>query len=220
MSVITVTIEADDLLKHVRFYENVPRKIPATISKALNNVGDDVRTRISIGLDDELVGLGAPTTGIVTWTPSTPQHLVYQIVLHGQEYESRVASRKLPERGFPGARPRFEEDLLSVQTRQDDRVCAVCEAIAAGGPYTADEARANVHHGAGIGLNGCRCELVPYISMRRLPVQMVTITPAADEPGLWVSGTLLKQDMNVTVRDLAKRVLDEMKLLIRTERPR
>lgn len=217
MSTINVQIEADALLRFVRFYENVPRKIPANISKALNHVGDDVRTKISIGLDDESPGLGAPSSRVVTWTPSTPAKLLYQIIVHGAVYEDLMASRQLPERGFPGQRRRFDEDLVSVQTRHDDRVCAICEDIAANGPYTPDEARRNIHHGAGIGMNGCRCELVPYISTGRLPVQMVTITPATGEPGLWVSGTLIKQDMTVTVKDLAKRVLDEMKLLIRTE---
>jgi hypothetical protein len=227
MSIVTFTIEAADLVQMVRFYETVPRKTPAALSKALNRVGDDVRKQIDIGLEEELRIVDtsgivyAGGVGIVSWTPSTPSKLLYQIVVHGEEYERRVASRRLPERGFPGARPRIDEDLVTVQTSGDDRVCPVCEAIADNGPYTAEEARQNIHHGAGIGLNGCRCFLMPYVSQRRAPMRMETITGSTrDEPGLLVSGTLSRVDMNVTVKDLAKHVLDEMKRLVAEEAAR
>lgn len=204
---IKYDIDAADLLKFVgRARSEMPKNIQAATAQALNEVGDAMVTDIVRSITQQT---GLPQTEVedmLTTKNATPLDLTYIIDTTLLAEAESDTERRLPGRSFGGGGaddPFAQEQLVRVVTMEDDTVCPICEAIAEAGPYTLREAQTNVHHGATIGKNNCRCILVPFQRTRRLTSTMML--PRVNNLGRRVN---TRELVRQSVETMAKRVRD------------
>ena len=186
---IHVQIETDDLLKWAGYFDELPKKTPEAIARALNSVGGNV-LEISVDYFAEGTGLDAAdvrplievreaTAGSLRWVMDA----------------GAVALMDSPnwERPWdkPGDNTFSQQQLLQIVTSNDTKVCEVCAQAAENSPYTVEDINAlaakwkDFHPpqpGVGEMTNlihpYCRCCTVPWIQSRRLNVQFATTPPS------------------------------------------
>ena len=139
---------------------------------------------------------------MIRTTPATPSRLEYEIDY--TNFATQGAARSLPVREFQqrGKGEFRPGELVKVITKGDYDVCPVCQEIAAGSPYTIEEAQNLLPHGGPIGAHNCRCKIVPFQVKRALSVETSRRLPGAK------AGPVV--DERVTLRQLAERVASEM----------
>lgn len=200
-----ININADDLLKWAKMFDEMPRRNLPAIANALNQVGDGVADEIARVIADATDNDASAVRNDI---------VVYQADANNLQC-SIDASAVLPPRSSPfGRRPWATSNdksfgqLFNVVTAGDDVVCELCQQVAESGPYTMDEidqmaaqwadyAPPNVVSGERTDLIHplCRCTLQSFASYRKLPVQF---TPGAAPPQL------------LTIRKLGRAVADAL----------
>lgn len=191
-----INIETENLLKYVRRLEEMPVRNKASIARSLNEVGDGVVREMSQLIAKE-TGIGYERVrSMIESQRATPNNHTYNI-----KVSSSLAGE--PADDIPRRREEFMPgSLVNVVTAGDDKVCQVCEDIAAGSPYTIEDARTRIPaHGGPIGTHNCRCTLMPYRSLRKMSVSEGS---AAE-----------KVDLRYTMKQLAERVKEDMILNMR-----
>lgn len=186
---IHVQIETDDLLKWAGYFDELPKKTPAAIARALNSVGGNV-LEISVDYFAEGSGLDA-----VDVRPLIEVHEATAGSLRWMMDASAVTLVDSPnwERPWdkPGDNTFAQQQLLQIVTSGDGQVCEVCAQAAVNSPYTVEDInklaakwkdfqpphlvsgeRSNLLHPQ------CRCQTVPWIQSRRLNVQFATTPPS------------------------------------------
>jgi dipeptidyl aminopeptidase/acylaminoacyl peptidase len=188
--VIHVQIETDDLLKWAGYFDELPKKTPDAIARALNSVGGNV-LEISVDYFAEGSGLDA-----VDVRPLIEVHEATAGSLRWMMDASAVVLMDSPNWERPWDKPdtggNFQaQQTLQIVTSGDGRVCAVCAQAAEDSPYTVEDINKlkakwkdwnPPRPGAGEMTNlihpYCRCRTVPWIQSRRLNVQFATTPPS------------------------------------------
>lgn len=177
-----IKVDADDLLKWARFYDEIPRRVKHGLAKALNTFGEGVVT--------ETVRLLAEKNG---WDPDVVRSriIVHEADDHDLEFVMDASAVVAPSQNWQ--RPWTERDsdsfdqdsLVTIVTSDDGYDCELCKRIAEEGPYTMREVRdmqakwadyvpptPNIAPGVITNLvhPRCRCCSQPWSSYRRLPV--------------------------------------------------
>jgi hypothetical protein len=160
-----VTIEAEDLLKWARYFDEMPAKIKPAMAHALNYIGDQIVDKTvryiadTTGLDPEDV------RGMIVVSRATPNNWEWSMDASVVAPPSLDWSRPWDSRSSSTADPFAQQTLVKVVTMEDEAVCQRCQDAAEDSPYTLEQAQAllPVHP-------HCRCLLQPYSSHRRLPV--------------------------------------------------
>lgn len=192
---IDLKVDSRKLLKYTSFLDNQPNKNKTSIARALNQVGDGVVREFSQTLSKET---GIPAERIrqfISVTHATPGSHRYEIVLKkglaGEPSSQQpTASRDVFAAGT----------LVNVITAGDDRVCMVCERIAEEGPYTIEDARTLIPAHGGPDHN-CRCQLVPYVSLKKLELQ-----------------TSAGSSTRMTLKQLARTLQEEVQMSLRVSK--
>jgi hypothetical protein len=187
---IQLEIDADDLLKWARFMEEVPKKTPAAIARALNTVGDNV-LRVSTDYLAESTGLDTvDIMPLITVKEATPQDLSWSMDARAITLQPSPNWERPWE--SPGDQTFQSQQLLQIVTSGDDNVCPVCAQAALDSPYTAEDISAlaarwkdyepstpslgeltNLLHPR------CRCVTMPWQSSRQLNVNFAATPPMA-----------------------------------------
>jgi hypothetical protein len=210
---VTFSFDYSEVVRLVRWNERIAKEniTDQAISSALNEYGDglarEMRQDISntTGLSTEAI-----RSHMVTERAS-PGNLNFDIDFDIGGLSGDIMSRPVTtEDNAEGGDPVFGEEqmvqvLLNGGGGDDDRTCDVCREIAAGGPYTIAEARSNIHHGATIGLNRCRCIIVPWKSTKRLPVTFETLV--GNKPTIVEKRVSIDELAKILAREIEIKVL-------------
>lgn len=186
---IHVQIETDDLLKWAGYFDELPKKTPEAIARALNSVGGNV-LEISVDYFAEGSGLDAvdvrplievqeATAGSLRWMMDASS----VVLMDSPNWERPWAK--------PGDNTFSLQQMLQIVTSGDGRVCAVCAQAAENSPYTVEDINALAakwkdfeppHPVVGERTNlihpNCRCSTIPWIQSRQLNVQFATTPPS------------------------------------------
>lgn len=178
---VALSIETDKLLKFAAKLGDMPRRNKIAISRALNQVGDGVVRQVTQSIEDQTGIPAYRIADMIVVRNANPNRLTYDITLPKgltDEEPTDLEKRDFPKRDDDD----FQEgSLVNVVTMGDDRVCMICEEIAEANPYTIEEARTQIHHGATIGLNNCRCLLTPARMLKKLAVTVGSGKKATDQ---------------------------------------
>jgi hypothetical protein len=172
---VEIKFDVEELLRYQQALNRVAQRRRA-ISAALNDYG--------AGLVNHLVRDITQQTGLsvlevrkmLSITTAVPSRLEYIIDMEAAEGDvGQFTARRMPGRrkfGGENIRGRTVEEfapgqLVKVVTADDGQDCEICTNIAERSPYTIEQAKKNIHHGATIGLNNCRCILVPWVSTKK-----------------------------------------------------
>jgi hypothetical protein len=177
-----IKVDASDLLKWARFYEDMPRMTKRALARALNTFGE--------GMVRETIRVIAEKNG---WDPDVVRSrmVVHEADDHDLEFIMDASAVVAPSQDWN--RPwdqrdtsAFEQDsLVKIVTMDDGYDCEICKAIAEAGPYPLSEVlimqakwaeyvppTPNIAPGPITNLihPRCRCQSAPWSSYRRLPV--------------------------------------------------
>lgn len=160
---LSINVQSSDLLKFARQLEEQPKRNKTLIANALNETGRGMVREIINTISDETgmpVEMLARLVKIRTANRNRHDFTVDMSAIYSPEAtDPRTGSRW-------GKKSRTEfvaEELVNVQTAEDEKVCPECERIAEEGPYSLGEAQTLIPHHP-----NCRCTLVPYVSRKRL----------------------------------------------------
>lgn len=205
---IELAFDVKSLVKWARLLDDVPKVTNRNIAAALNVAGTNVVRQLlttlstSTGLDQEVL------RKMIKVLPATERRTEWSVDI-SKVWEPTGAKRSFPTREVPdAARDQVEEEqLVSVVTMHDERVCPICDEIRADGPYTPQEvenlsARLN-RYGGGLFHPHCRCGTIPFNPSRRF-----MLNPRADNFG----GEPVKKHM--TVKQIAALVQKNMKVTL------
>lgn len=186
---IHVQIETDDLLKWAGYFDELPKKTPEAIARALNSVGGNV-LEISVDYFAEGSGLDAvdvrplievqeATAGSLRWMMDASA----VVLVDSPNWERPW--------GKPGDNTFSQQQMLQIITTGDQQVCPVCLEAEHNSPYTVEDInklaavwkdyvpphpvvgeRTNLIH------PNCRCRTIPWIQSRQLNVQFATTPPS------------------------------------------
>lgn len=199
-----LSVGVSALLNWARFAGEQPMKMKPRTASALNQMGDALLRNLAIDLS-RTTGLSVDIVrSMIRTTRATTSKLEYNVDASRLADPRLMKGRELPDRDFPRREdPGFAPtELVNVQTAGDDRVCDICDNIAASGPYTIEVARAMIPHHP-----NCRCTLVPFRPTNRIPVKFATRFGAAPRTA------------SLSIMQMAKKVLAEsnfkMKIMAR-----
>jgi hypothetical protein len=216
-----INVEASDLLKWARFFEDMPRHTKRALARALNVYGEGV-VRETVRTISEKNGWDADVV--------RSRLIVQEADEHDLEFIMDASAVVAPSQDWQ--RPwdqrdttAFEQDtLVKIVTMDDGYDCDVCKQIAENGPYAisevlvmqakwADYVPPTPNIAPGIITNlvhpRCRCQSQPWSSYRRLPV-------AFQGDGGNVGSATPQRLM--TVKQLARAVKDEIVTEIRVRK--
>jgi hypothetical protein len=207
-----IKVDASDLLRWARFYEDMPRMTKRALAKALNTFGEGVVRETVRNIAEKN-----------SWDPDVVRSrmLVQEADEHDLEFVMDASAVVAPSQDWQ--RPwdqrdttAFEQDsLVKIVTMDDGYDCDVCKQIAEQGPYALSQVLAmqakwaeyipptpNIAPGPITNLihPRCRCQSQPWSSYRRLNV--------AFQGGGNVAGAAPPHLM--TMKQLARAVKDEM----------
>lgn len=218
-------VDASDLLKWARYYENIPRVTKPALARALNTYGNGVvQEVVRVVSDQNGWDPDAVRQRIVT-TEADPQHLEYSMdaslvtVGNAQTDWSRDWSNRDTSN--------FDQDtLVQIITSGDACVCPVCEQVAEDGPYTMQQLNdmqaqwacyvpptPNIAPGVITNLvhPRCRCVAQPWTSYRRLPVS--GFAPEGSGGNVASTPPMRQMSMRQLAKALAPELLDELRQL-------
>lgn len=217
---VRVNIDARDLLKWARFYEEMPRHTKKALADALNTFGEGV-VRETVHTIAEKNGWDADVVKSRMIVKEADEHdLEFTMDASAVISGSQDWNRPWQERDQSA----FEQDtLVNIVTMDDGFDCDLCRQIASDGPYTMSQVKdmqakwadyipptPNIAPGPISNLvhPRCRCQSAPWSSYRRLPVDF------QGDGG--TVGTTPHHLM--TMKQLAKAVKDEIRTTIRVQK--
>ena len=183
---ISVHVDASDLMRFQRRLEEVARQTPIRLQRALNTYGDSVVRRVveyvteqtGMSPDDvrDLIQVQKATRYDLTWAMDATAAM-------RTVGDDETFSRPFNERD----NSRFEQErLVKIVTMNDGHDCEVCAEAAEHSPYTMAEIQVMQEKWAGyVGREGpagpaelrtnlvhpnCRCAIAPWYSTRQVPV--------------------------------------------------
>ncbi len=200
---VDIKIDSTGLLTWAAYLDKIPSKTPIAIAAALNQFGDSFTRAIE---NDAATRTGLSAHDIhsqLAIKRATPDSLNWEIDV------SKIGSSSTTSR--PWVRRQWakgEEDdnfepgeLVNVVTREDNLVCQLCLDISEEGPYTVEEASNKIPAHV-----NCRCIMLPYVPMRRVPVTFSTRMgppPRGGGPQGQLEG-ISDQLQHLTVKQLVK----------------
>jgi hypothetical protein len=187
-------VEAEDLVKWARYFDQVPRRIKPAVAKAINYIGSTLVDQTakfisdSTGLDEDAV------RGMIRVSEATPNDWEWSMDASQVAPPSLDWSRPWDKPASSGG---FDDNtLVKVVTMDDELVCQICQDAADDSPYTLTEAQAMLPlH------KNCRCLMQAFYSMRRLPVTFAG--PGVVPPQL------------LTIRQLGAAVAGELSIVLK-----
>lgn len=213
-------VDASDLIKWARFFEDIPRATKGAIAEALNVYGE--------GVVKEMSQLIADKNG---WDPQTVRQSIIVSEADPNNLSWSMDASMVTPSSDNWQRPwqdrdqsAFEQNtLVNIITADDGYDCELCQRIAQNGPYTMSEVidmqskwadyvpdTPNMAPGPITNLvhPRCRCVSMSWTSSRRLPVAMQA------------SGNVggRAPDRLFSMRGLAKRVLDQLSVEIKVRK--
>lgn len=194
-----VNLDTAGLLKWARrFDDEIPRKTPIAIAKAINAVGETVVAKVASKLANDTGLDESDIRSFIFVTEATPNNLVWamdasQVAPPSMNWERPWSKTKgETSSGFDSG------IIVKIITMDDEKVCKICEDASENGPYTLEEAQKMLPLHP-----NCRCLINSWSNKRRLPV---TFGKGGSAPTqLFTSGSL------------AKAISGEVKIVLRSK---
>lgn len=216
-------VDASDLVRWARFFEELPRANKQAIADALNVYGEGVAKEYSQLIAEQNGWDPDAVRQNIIVSEAEPNDLTWKMDASMVTPSSEAWQRPWEDRDQSA----FEQNtLVNIVTCEDGYDCKVCEEIAANGPYTMSEViqmksrwadyvpdTPNMAPGPITNLvhPRCRCMTMSWTSSRRLPV------------GMQASGNIgsrVPPQRLFSMRGLAKRVLNQMSVEIKARKAR
>jgi hypothetical protein len=203
MPALGLEVDTTDLLRFIRYMDNIPKKTGAAIARGLNTVGERA-VRAMIEYQAEISGLDPEVlASLIEVKKATPDDLTWEMdaskISTQTDFSRPWDIRDASDTSFD------DNTLVKVVTSGDEHVCEKCLDVADHSPWTLAEIRQMNPYGSdfGSGTNlvhpNCRCITQDWQATRVLPVR--------------VSGTEAPPEL-FTMRQLGRAIADEMEVVI------
>lgn len=197
---IRVDIDASELADFAKVLEKTQKLTKPAMALGLNEVGDGLVSLMATSVSKQSGLTLEVIRGSIKIKRASRSDLSYQMTLDPNLFSS-------PAQSLQGASERTDflsktapDTLVIVVSKKDELVCMDCEELDAAGPMPLSVANAHVPKHP-----HCRCIILPYVQKgQRLPVTMTSLsgTDPAKRAGVDIG------DMNLTLRQMAQRILD------------
>lgn len=222
MTRVQIKVDASDLLKWARFYDDMPKANKRALARALNTFGE--------GVVRETIKTISDKNG---WDPDVVKSrlIVKEADEHDLEFVMDASAVVAPSQDWnrpwdQREQSSFEQNsLVNIVTTDDGFDCELCRQIAAEGPYPLSQVleiqakwaeyvppTPNIAPGPITNLihPRCRCSSAPWSSYRRLPISFQTD-----------GGNVGKTPNHLmTMKQLSKAVKDEVRMEIKVNKAR
>ena len=203
-----IGVETGGLLGYVDKFLKVKAVTRPSISASLNETGDNLVATLSASLAKD-TGLGLEQVrGLIKVKRATRNNLNYDIKVPPELLSGEPIARKLEGKKEKGFGPFSPGQKVIVKSQEDELVCMDCEELAAAGPMPVEVAMAHIPKHP-----ECRCVIMPYVSKKRLPVTMTSLTGTSSTRR---SGSA-RINESQTLRQLAQTIMDRTVKNIRIE---
>ena len=202
-----LAIDTTGLKNYIKKINKAQKNVKPIMSTALNEVGDSLVGILATSMSKETGLAIEQVRGQMRVTRAKKDDLTYQIEVNNQllEGDASALEGKRESRDFGKRKP---DTLVIIVSQQDELVCADCEELAAAGPMPIETAREHIPKHP-----HCRCIIMPYAPKgRRLPVTMTSLT--GTDPAKRAGR---RQDREMTLRQMAKEILDKTASKIKIE---
>lgn len=198
---LNIKIDSSDLLEYTKRLTDAQRVTSPALALSLNNVGDGLVAVLTTNLSKQSGLVVDQVRGLMKVRRATRNNLAYDISFkaelgseaQGRKFEGRRESKDFGRRE-PG-------QLVVVVTKKDDLVCMDCEELGAAGPMPIEVAMEHVPKHP-----NCRCVIMPYVSGKRLPLTMTSVSGSDQVRRSGEKRAAL--DQTLTLRQLAQDILD------------
>ena len=212
-----IKVDASDLLKWARYFNEIPKRNKRALARALNTFGEGVTNDVIRRMAEKNNWDTQDVASKIVIQRATPDNLCFRydaslVIPASQQWHRPWNTRDDSE---------FEQNtLVKIVTMNDGYDCDVCRQVAEEGPYTMAQVvqmqaqwadytppTPNIHPGVITNLihPRCRCQSQPWSSYRRLAISF------QGQSGSMVSAMPAQL---MTTKQLAKEAVKEMKLEI------
>lgn len=205
-NLVKIKVDTSELLEYTKRLRAAERVTGRAIALSLNNVGDSMVAVLATNLSRD-TGLSLEQVrGLIKVRRASRSNLAYDVSMADRLLTPEAAQLEgKRERGDFGKREPGE--MVVIKTKGDELVCMDCEELQAAGPMPIETAMEHIPKHP-----HCRCVIMPYVSKKRLPVTMTTVSGTSSRRR---SGPPL--DQNATLRQLAQDILNQTSRDIRIE---
>jgi len=206
---LKLAVDTSELVTFVKSIEKAQKLTTPLIANGLNEVGDGITSLIALSLSKQTGLALEQVRGAVDVRRASGSNLRYEIKidpdLMGDDPSTLEGKRERSD--FMGkTNPNM---MVIVVSKKDELVCMDCEELEAAGPMPMSVAMEHVPKHP-----HCRCVILPYVQKgKRLPVTMTSLTGTSSRKRMGTQSL----DVDVTLRQLAQKVLDGASDRIRIE---
>jgi len=207
---IRIEIDTKEVLEYSKRLKSAERVTGLAIATSLNHVGDGLVATLAVNIAKQ-TSLGIEQVrGLMKIKRATRNNLEYDVRVPDDlisETSARASEGKREKNEFGKYEP---GQLVVVVTKKDELVCMDCEEMEAAGPMPIDVAMRHIPKHP-----NCRCIIMPYVSKKRLPVTMTTVSGTSSSRR---AGEMARSlDQNATLRQLAQDILNRTSRSLRIE---
>jgi hypothetical protein len=203
-------VDTKALLAYSNRIKSAARVTSVAAAGGLNHVGDGLVSSLSVSLAKQTSLSLEQVRALLKVKRATRNDLHYEISVSNDllsEGKSRTLEGKREKNEFGKYEP---GQLVIVVSKKDELVCMDCEELDAAGPMPIEVAMRHVPRHP-----NCRCVIMPYVSKKRLPVTMTTISGTSSSKR---AGNVARSlDQNATLRQLAQEILNRSSRAVRLE---
>jgi len=207
---VQIKIDTSEVLEYSRRLKSAERVTSLAIADSLNHIGDGLVATLSVTIAKQ-TSLGIEQVrGLMKVKRASRRNLEYDVVVP-DDLVSETSARGLEGRREKNEFGKYEPgQLVVVVTKKDELVCMDCEEMGAAGPMPIDVAMRHIPKHP-----HCRCIIMPYVSKKRLPVTMTTVSGTSS--GRRAGEMTRSLDQNATLRQLAQDILNRTSRSLRIE---
>jgi hypothetical protein len=167
---LRINVDVQELIDLSKKLTQAAKVTSTAISIGLNEVGDQVLAALAVDLTRDTGLALEQIRGLIKVRRSTKNRLEYEMTIneHLLERELTKLEGKRESKDFGDRKP---GQLVIVVSKKDELVCMDCEELAAAGPMPIEIAKQHVPKHP-----HCRCVILPYISKKRMPVTMTSVS--------------------------------------------
>jgi hypothetical protein len=195
---LKINVDFQELIDLSEKLTKAVKNTPTALSIGLNEVGDQVLSTVALDLSKE-TGIDLESIrGLVKVRRSTKNRLEYEMTIN-ENLLARELKKIEGKRTSEDFGKRNPGQLVIIRSKNDENVCMDCQELQAAGPMPLEIAQKHVPKHP-----HCRCVILPYVSKKRLPVTMTSVTGTSSRKR---SNEKLVDEAK-TVRQLAQEIIN------------
>ena len=195
---LRINVDVQELIDLSKKLTQAAKAAPVAMAIGLNEVGDQVLSAMSMDIAKDTGLEVEQVRGLVKVRRATRNRLEYEMTVNEALLE-REMSKLEGRRESKDFGKRHPGQLVIVVSKNDENVCMECEELQAAGPMPVEVANRHVPVHP-----NCRCIIMPYISKKRMPVTMTSITGTSSRKRTGQKNI----DETKTMRQLAQEIIN------------